>query len=259
MPRVIDQVYQTTNYALFSKTDNRSVTHNKKLEIELLTHGQRQPIIVNGNFEVIDGQHRLYYLQKNGKPVKYIIDPDADFGTIISMNTSAKNWSLQDFIIAYANKGVSTFIELNNFIATHPLLSVNTIVVAGSSRRIGTFSNVLKKLKDGQYDFSNKQQLTDFYNFYENVLEKTLLPNKPILQSALWTLFTAEVFDEKRMLQQMSKINISSEFIEGYSEKMILVKFLELYNGRWSDDNPKTIQYYTNRKGALVIPGAMKK
>ncbi|HEL1765711.1 TPA: ParB N-terminal domain-containing protein [Streptococcus suis] len=259
MTEVINQVYETTDYSLFTKTDNRDVVPNRKLELELLTHGQRQPIIVNEKMEIIDGQHRFYHLKKNGMSIKYIVDANASFETIISMNTSAKNWSLNDFINAYANKGKPSFIDLNNFIKEHPLLSINTIVVAGAARRSGTHSNVVAKLKNGQYDFINKKQLKEFYDFFETVIITTSLPNKPFLQSALWTIFTVENFDKNRMLKQLKKNNITAESIEGYAPKKILVTLLETYNGRWNDDNPKTIQYYTNRKGALIIPQVTKK
>ena len=51
---------------------------------------------------------------------------------------------------------------------------------------------------------------------------------------------------------------MNSETIEGYSKKRLLLLFLETYNGRWSDDHPSVIQYFINRKGALVIPSLPK-
>lgn len=249
-----NEILVTNNYDMFSKISNRKITSNRKLEEELLAEGQRQPILVNSKFQVIDGQHRLYYLKKHRKPVRYIIDPTADFRTVISMNTSAVNWSLRDYVDAYAIEGDKEFIELSKFLEENDILSDQMVIAAGAGRRRGTATQVIKKLKEGEYIFSNKEQLISFIRFYERLLSETKLPNKPILQSVLWTMYTTSVFDEERMISQLKKRNLEQEDIEGYKENKILVMFLELYNGRLNDDHPSLIQYYTNRKGSLVIP-----
>ena len=253
-----NEILITTDYGIFSKLSNRKITENSKLEDELLSQGQRQPILVNDKLQVIDGQHRLYYLKKHRKPVRYIIDPTADFKTVISMNTSAVNWLLRDYVYSYSLEGDTEFIKLMNFLEENDLLSDKMVITAGAGRRDGTGTIVISKLKDGDYIFSNEKQLRSFCKFYERVLSETKLPNKPFLQSVLWTLYTTSVFSEDRMLSQLKKSNVNSETIEGYSKKRLLLLFLETYNGRWSDDHPSVIQYFINRKGALVIPSLPK-
>lgn len=60
------------------------------------------------------------------------------------------------------------------------------------------------------------------------------------------------------MLTQLKKSDLTSETIEGFSKKKLLLTFLETYNGRWSDDHPSLIQYFINRKGSLTIPSLPK-
>ncbi|WP_105264188.1 ParB N-terminal domain-containing protein, partial [Streptococcus suis] len=117
-----NEILITTDYGIFSKLSNRKITENSKLEDELLSQGQRQPILVNDKLQVIDGQHRLYYLKKHRKPVRYIIDPTADFKTVISMNTSAVNWGLRDYVYSYSLEGDTEFIKLMNFLEENDLL-----------------------------------------------------------------------------------------------------------------------------------------
>ncbi|WP_225208656.1 hypothetical protein [Streptococcus pneumoniae] len=71
-------------------------------------------------------------------------------------------------------------------------------------------------------------------------------------------MYTTSVFDENRMLTQLKKSDLTSEDIEGFAKKKLLLTFLELYNGRWSDDHPSLIQYFINRKGSLTIPSLPK-
>ncbi|MGT2716587.1 ParB N-terminal domain-containing protein [Streptococcus respiraculi] len=253
-----NEIFTTDNHSIFSKISNRKITENSKLEEELLSEGQRQPILVNSKLQVIDGQHRLYYLKKHRKPVRYIVDPTADFRTVISMNTSAVNWSLRDYVESYSLEGDPEFIKLAKFLETNDLLSDKVIITAGAGRRDGTAAKIIQKLKEGNYVFSNEKQLKNFCRFYEQLLSETKLPNKPFLQSILWTLYTTSVFDETRMLLQLKKSDLTNENIEGYSKKNLLLTFLKIYNGRWSDDHPSVIQYFINRKGTLVIPSLPK-
>lgn len=71
---VIGTIFSTSDYTLFKKLKgNRRVKKNKNLPRELEEMGQTSPIVVNSNFEVIDGQHRLEILKSRGKPVSFII------------------------------------------------------------------------------------------------------------------------------------------------------------------------------------------
>ncbi|HEM5056914.1 TPA: ParB N-terminal domain-containing protein, partial [Streptococcus suis] len=144
-----NEILITTDYSIFSKLSNRKITENSKLEDELLSQGQRQPILVNDKLQVIDGQHRLYYLKKHRKPVRYIIDPTADFKTVISMNTSAVNWGLRDYVYSYSLEGDTEFIKLMNFLEENDLLSDKMVITAGAGRRDGTGTQVITRLKDG--------------------------------------------------------------------------------------------------------------
>lgn len=42
-----NEILTTTEYDMFRKISNRKITENPKLEEELLSEGQRQPILVN--------------------------------------------------------------------------------------------------------------------------------------------------------------------------------------------------------------------
>ena len=72
----------------------------------------RNPIIVNENMEVIDGQGRLTALQRLKMPVEYIIAEGAGNKECIYMNMNMVNWKLPDFIKSYAEQGNENYQRL---------------------------------------------------------------------------------------------------------------------------------------------------
>lgn len=50
-----NEILTTTEYDMFRKISNRKITENPKLEEELLSEGQRQPILVNEKWKLSTG------------------------------------------------------------------------------------------------------------------------------------------------------------------------------------------------------------
>lgn len=117
-PSLGDKVLTTTNYTQFRHVCGnraiRSVTV-KDLKKRLSTEGQRDPIKVNADMGVIDGQHRLEACRELGIPVKYIIDQDATIDTARSLNTSQHPWKATDFIASYAETGNENYVRVQKF------------------------------------------------------------------------------------------------------------------------------------------------
>jgi hypothetical protein len=68
------------------------------------------PIIVNKQMEVIDGQHRLAAAEVAGVGIYYIVtSPEDMLNTIITLNTHQKNWLLDDYAKAYLSQGFSKY------------------------------------------------------------------------------------------------------------------------------------------------------
>ena len=77
--KMIDKVFSTMNYEIFSSLDgNRIVNplHVKKIADSMKIKVLFIPIIVNEEFQVIDGQHRLEARKQLGLEVPYIICPN---------------------------------------------------------------------------------------------------------------------------------------------------------------------------------------
>lgn len=114
-----DIMKKTKNYNLFSYMNgNRSVHagHVSKLVESISKKNllKYNPIMVDKNMMVIDGQHRLEAAKELGLYV-YYNTVDAGLLDVISLNTNAKNWSMSDYVESHIEMGNREYIELKVF------------------------------------------------------------------------------------------------------------------------------------------------
>lgn len=98
---------ETKNYERFSFVDsNRDINdlNVNKIEKSILEIGIQVPIVVNENYEIIEGQHRFIALRRNDLVVPYIVSSVANESHIAKLQES-KKWSAEDFCRSLANKG----------------------------------------------------------------------------------------------------------------------------------------------------------
>ena len=93
--------FETTDYSKFKKArGNRPVdeTHVQQLKKLIAEKDLYDPIRVNQNMEVIDGQHTLQARKELDKVVPYIIINSDDPLDVARLNTGRKNWSMEAYL-----------------------------------------------------------------------------------------------------------------------------------------------------------------
>lgn len=99
-------VFTSRNYRRFT-LGNREI---KSSLIDRLVEGLKQhgfiasrPVIVNRDWYVIDGQHRILACEALGIPVSFTVDMSASNAEIIALNTKVNKWSPENFLYHYAH------------------------------------------------------------------------------------------------------------------------------------------------------------
>ena len=152
---------------------NRMIDHGHKKEIKnemLESFPIMPPVVVNTlTNNIIDGQHRaksFIELIDEGEfdkdmrlDVKYVTIPvEYEFGAIIRANTNTKNWTLENYINAYAKMGNEYYTKLIEWCKSHAL----SLDGKGKSKyRYGaaiiTGKRCNKELTDGIFKFSDEE------------------------------------------------------------------------------------------------------
>lgn len=116
-----NEILQSTDYLKFQKIEgNRKIS---KAHVDSLVESIKKknllnlrPIIVDENFFVLDGQHRLEAAKQCEVPIYYIVCNSEKFKEITKLNQNQKNWRLIDFLNFYAvNFKNAIYIDLLNF------------------------------------------------------------------------------------------------------------------------------------------------
>jgi hypothetical protein len=72
-------------------------------------------IIVNENYEIIDGQHRFEIIRELKLPLNYIICPGYGLKEVHTLNANSKNWTNDDFLNGYCDLGYRDYIIYRDF------------------------------------------------------------------------------------------------------------------------------------------------
>jgi hypothetical protein len=129
------EIYVTEDYSLFKRLQgNRDVDIKRiqKIKKSINEVGYiTSPILVNENYEIVDGQGRFEALKDLGMPIEYIVQPGIGIKECVSMNVYQTNWTQYDYIKTFAEKGYTSYIYFQTLMIKFPLItSLDVFIVA---------------------------------------------------------------------------------------------------------------------------------
>lgn len=178
----MSQIQRTKDYSIFKKMDgNRHLDrfHLKKLTAAIDKDNQLNvhPIIVNKDFYVIDGQHRLEAARALGLEIFYIQSPTVTDLHVIEGNVNQKGFEVENYIDYFAIKEKNpAYIKLKQMLKSTGLKPKALLTLI-----LGMVSpNILDFLKTGKFQFParfEEDTVLDFYmDFMAYVKDKHLKP-----------------------------------------------------------------------------------
>lgn len=252
----VGSVYKTDDYSIFKLSKfNRTVLLHKAM-IEQASQGLVAPIIVNEDFVVIDGQHRLAASKEANVPVEYIIKRGLGKNDIVRMNTIQRRWSLKDYVEAYANQGTLAYQKLAKLINEKMADTTSTIEIAINSLSPNT---ARKAIENGDFEFWNYERAVEFLNFYKDFCDKTRTPKRSKVTIALYILFRLKKFDAGRMITKVVQTGLNEEIkVKTFDITEALKDLLDAYNSKLSASGPRFINYHIASNGSVIIDEEME-
>lgn len=153
-------IRSTTDYSIFKTLrGNRDIyqPHVKRLRNSILKRNMLDinPIKVNDNMEVIDGQHRLEVAKELQIPIYYIVI-DGDLQDTVQINANNRGWQMYDYLKSFVELGKPDYVTLMEFAQEHRIS--NAIAMRILSGRFGHTSELVRDFKDGNWKISNYDQ-----------------------------------------------------------------------------------------------------
>lgn len=135
---IVGNIYKTEDYSIFKRLEgNRDVLSRRVLKIKknIETHGYiLNPIIVNENNEIIDGQGRFEALKELSMPIYYVIARGASLEDCVALNAGTTGWTTRDYIDSWCEQDNINYIRLNTIIEEYKKLPLQLAIMITTGR-----------------------------------------------------------------------------------------------------------------------------
>lgn len=219
----IQEVLKTYDYGLFEiMNTNRDINWKKVNDIANNFDdkiSKATPIIVNDQYQIIDGQHRYYVCEQLEKPIYFMKFNGLDVTHSIEMNKRKSDWTASDFIQSFATRGFSEYQYLLKFIETKKL-TIKAVLVLSHKHykgvydaiRNGSYINERKAI--GEDNYFKLKQFKPFFKHWEN----------GYFIAAFVMLNRKENYDHEYMIEKMEfcrDLLYRTNNIENYTEMLV--------------------------------------
>lgn len=211
MKNIINNVFSTLDYTIFTSLEgNRIVNplHVKKIVESMKNKVLFIPIIVNEQFQVIDGQHRLEARKQLNLDVPYIICPNYTLEDVHRANANHKQWSAEDFLNGYAEAGLQEYIYIKEIYEIHKdVVSISTLLCLINKERT---HDHYKTFKDGLFIVKDKERaksvVQDWCTFYSLITKDgKAFAHVNSIAAAFNKLFIIDGFSLNNLLSKIEK------------------------------------------------------
>jgi len=124
------QIHSTHDLSIFKNLNgNRdlNIGNVDRIAKSIVDNGfLKVPIVVNENFEIIDGQHRVEAAKKVNSIVYYVKIKSYNLSTAILLNANASNWKTIDYVKSFCERGNINYIKLMQLHESNKDFGLNT-------------------------------------------------------------------------------------------------------------------------------------
>ena len=235
MDNTIQQTNDYGQFTLLNANRDTNRAHVERLMKEFEERGNLtsvQPILVNENFQIIDGQHRFLAAKELGAPVYFTVMQGGTVSEARRMNILHRQWGTDDYAKSYANSGDASYQRYQRL--REDGMKHNEIMTFG----FGETSGIYADFREGNMVLSPELETTilEKYNKLEEI--RALMPNSSDnrdLTRAVNKLLKNESYDHSRMLQ---KLEVAGASIPSFATTEDYLRALEdVYNRNMSAEN----------------------
>lgn len=232
MKQLIGKVYLTDEFEKFKVLGgNRNVTEaRKKMLVKSIDENGyiTNPIIVNENFEVIDGQGRLEACKELYVPVAYTVVDGIGINECMILNQNMKNWTIREFVESYAELGNPDYIRLQELLELTNK-GIRTIMFAVTNTHYGSAGDIIKtgKLKVSEKQYNNAIEALSYLDWFTPYVSK-IQGRIELLQEAILYAFTNDKCNNEMLKNKFSKYYNLADGVVSFKQSLDMVS--AIYN-----------------------------
>ena len=201
----VGEIYKTNDYDFFKKAHgNRELNeaHIVRIMDSMKTQDLNSPILINGNQEVIDGQHRLEARKRLGLPVTYYIEKSYGLNEIQRLNANTRDWNKKEHLQSFVNRGYPEYIKFRKFWDTFPRLNFAAVEILlsddseNSSRSKKTFENGKLKVSNYRGATQMAQKIMDIAPYFSG------FSRRPFIR-AMKSIFKIDKYSHEQFIKRL--------------------------------------------------------
>lgn len=172
--KAIRVVYESYDYNMFKIMKGNRKTNATNINSLVVSMGEQQlmiPIIVNENFEIIDGQHRFNACRLLNLPIHYLINEGYGINEVVRANVNGgRKWYDNDYLNRYIELDDEKYVEIKNVIDDYGISATDVIKLLS---KVNNRKEIEMKIsfREGKIDIDKidviKQFLEDLQLFKE--------------------------------------------------------------------------------------------
>lgn len=216
----MEQIKKTNNYSLFSFLDgNRIVTKKNTLvkSIRKIDLTMYKPILVDGEYRIIDGQHRYLACVELNKPIYYMIVKNKDVKmALIALNAHQKMWRQEEYLSFFDANNGGSYSELKRFMEKHKMPISNAMVVFPKGQINASY------IKSGNLDVEINEQCDKIAYF----LSSENIRNLNFSKTRSFVLAIRKGFDEysEKQMEKIKKNCLKIPQCANYNQYLVVFK-----------------------------------
>lgn len=221
----------------FNRNLDNNNLKNLKTSMEKRNLLPYNPIIVDSNYNVIDGQHRLQICKELQLPVYYVIAEDYKDHDVILLNINSKKWALNDYIGYHSDHGQDSYNWLEQTAEKYEWTVQQLINCIGND-----FGNI----RQGTFKIDEDQRITTenvikrVDTFLRTFKEKTITPKNQLLwitsRACLSSLYAIMQVPKLKPEEFAAKcVSLDTKLDKRPNKKQYLKMFLDIWNFKRSN------------------------
>jgi hypothetical protein len=192
-----------------------------------------QPITVNENMEVIDGQHRLAIAKERGDEVFYLLVPGLRVEDAVNMNVHHRSWTPEDYAKSYAAQGNSNYKRYTELREEFGFGHSQTLLAIKGGEQKG----MQRTFREGDLDLPEDRMegLRERLTLMADLQDALGHGMTGAVFAALWRTINMDSYDHPRLLQ---RLEWQGSIIGSFANTTDALRAIEdVYNYHFTDAN----------------------
>lgn len=193
-----------------------------------------QPILVNENMEIIDGQHRFTACQELNEPIYYTQVDGLRVGDARKMNVLHRGWLIEDYAQSFA-KTDPNYRKYLDIKEDYGFSHGNTLVYILNTDSKDKARGIGKTFRSGEFVLEDEKGARERLEKLAEVGQYVTFVNDISFARAILRVINLEGFDFKRLLH---KLELHQNLLRRYATIEDYLRMLEeIYNFQMAETN----------------------